>query len=515
MPTRQPASARWLVLPLLAVPAVLSLSSSTAAAQAERPERAERPNAGPPAPDDPRLLRHRRMVEESERASASAPPGPRPVPNPVAGIVQLPIDTSRPVPAVKLRESAALSEAREVGREVARAVARAAAGAVPPPPQPPPPPCPMAPGWRIASLLKAFPEVTWHVCVRDVGLKALWVGPVRMRRTAGGPWMEVLFEAGLAEIFVPYHQVNFRPYDLMWTSVLNRVYQQDAGLGGQLVQLTNMAYPTVVAEVRERGIGWMCKGVINSLPVNLVRRGQEFVVWGVSDGGNYDNLIEYGFRDDGTMTFRMGNTGMNSPADPVEPHTHNALWRVDMDLNGWPSDTPTWLTHGEPSPSVPLVFAKDDRTPLGVESGKRWDGEQFTSLLIEDGAGNGFGHKLGYVFSPWQDGLARHFGYKELWTQQDLYVTRYHGGEQGWMTQWQYPDDYLLTYLNGESVAGQDLVTWVKTSGHHHPTDEDRAAIDLSNNGHSGVTLTHWSGFKVEPFNLFNANPLGGPTACY
>ena len=43
------------------------------------------------------------------------------------------------------------------------------------------------------------------------------------------------------------------------------------------------------------------------------------------------------------MTFRMGNTGMNWPDHPVEPHTHNALWRVDMDLNGWPSDTATWL----------------------------------------------------------------------------------------------------------------------------------------------------------------------------
>ncbi|HEX6374981.1 MAG TPA: hypothetical protein VFZ91_04605 [Allosphingosinicella sp.] len=489
-------SAWLLALPLLAGPAVTG-PSPPALAQA-RP--AEPPQAGPPAADDPRLLRHRRMVEEGGRASRSGPPAPPPLPNPAAGIVQLPVDTRRPLPAARGKGAGPKEEAP------AAAPSRIAAAAAPPPL------CP--PASKTAGLLKVFPEVSWHVCVRDVGLKGLWIGPVRMRRTAGGPWMTIFYEAGLAEIFVPYHQINFRPYDLQWTFALSRVYPQDAGVGGQLVQLTNEAFPTVVAEVRERGIGWLCKGGPVGAPTNLARRGQDFVVWGVIDGGNYDNIVEYGFRDDGTITFRMGNTGVNSPGDPVEPHTHNALWRVDMDLNGAGADTATWLTRGEPGTSVPLVYAQDERTPLGVEGGRRWDAGEFTSLLIEDGAANGFGHKLGYVYSPVQDGLARHFGYKELWTQQDIYVTRYHPGELGWMTQWQYPDDNLLTYLSGQSVAGQDLVVWLKTSGHHHPTDEDRAHADLANNTHNGITLAHWSGFKIEPYNLFNANPLGGPQSC-
>ena len=60
-----------------------------------------------------------------------------------------------------------------------------------------------------------------------------------------------------------------------------------------------------------------------------------------------------------------------------------------------------------------------------------------------------------------------------------------------------------------ESVQNQDLIVWMQTSTHHQPTDEDNSA-----DGGRGVTLVHWSGFNIEPHNLFAANPLGGPPAC-
>ncbi|HEV7601158.1 MAG TPA: hypothetical protein VGO49_13030, partial [Bradyrhizobium sp.] len=88
--------------------------------------------------------------------------------------------------------------------------------------------------------------------------------------------------------------------------------------------------------------------------------------------------------------------------------------------------------------------------------------------------------------------------------------------ELGWITAWDKPDNYLLPMLNNpQSVNKKDLVVWIKTSAHHDPADEDRSAADLNTMNSTGVTLTHWSGFDVEPHNLFNANPLGGPTRCY
>jgi Cu2+-containing amine oxidase len=63
-------------------------------------------------------------------------------------------------------------------------------------------------------------------------------------------------------------------------------------------------------------------------------------------------------------------------------------------------------------------------------------------------------------------------------------------------------------------VTNNDLVVWVKASAHHDPIDEDRSQNDLSGGGITGVTLVHWSGFNVEPHNLFDTNPLGGPVSC-
>ena len=156
---------------------------------------------------------------------------------------------------------------------------------------------------------------------------------------------------------------------------------------------------------------------------------------------------------------------------------------------------------------------------FNVEGTRRWNALQFTSLLIEDTATNAFGNRLGYEFTPVQTGISRHYGPEEAWTKNDVYVTRYNAAELAWADSnlpWVTPDLYLLPMLNNpESVNKKDLVVWIKTSVHHHPNDEDRSAADLGSEKSTGVTLAHWSGFDVEPHNLFNANPLGGPVRCW
>jgi primary-amine oxidase len=491
----------------------LALPGAVALAQSDRPAQAGRQDA---RTSEDRMLAFRRRIEADYRANRAMRPPPRTTGPAANGIIELPADGSARSGFSKDDSRPAASEA--VQRLVGPAAAR------PQPPATPPPPCFGGP--HSASLLKVFPDVTWHVCVRDMGRVGLWVGPVHLRRTVGGPWITVLYEAGLADIFVPYHTTNFRPYDMRWTQGLSQLGPQDTGLNGSLIWLQGEILPTVVAEVRERGIGWLCKGP-NTQPTY---RAQEFVVWGISDAGNYDNIIEFGFRDNGAMTMRMGNTGFNAggpPAPPpVEPHTHVALWRVDMDLNGNGGDTATWLTHGEPGPTVPLPQAQDVRTPFNVEGSRRWSEGENAGLLIEDNATNAFGNRLGYQFVPVDNFPSRHFGPTnqvdptEMWTQNDIYVTRWSPSELSWIAPYFYPgpwldpDHYLLTHLNGQSTNGQDLVVWVKSAVDHHPTDEDRSHADLGTSNMTGVTPTHWSGFRIEPYNLFNSNPMGGPSAC-
>jgi primary-amine oxidase len=321
-------------------------------------------------------------------------------------------------------------------------------------------------------------------------------------------------QAGTAEIFVPYHNGTFRPYDLQWSQYLDQVTLADAGPNGSIHTLTNETVPTVVTELRDRGVGWLCKGGTGYAPSPMmVRRGTDLVIWGVVDGGNYDNIIEYGFRDDGGMTFRMGNTGFISNSYPTTAHSHIALWYVDMDLRS-PNDTAYWFEHDEPFPLWSAVEARDRLSPFDFEDARQWDAAKYSALVIADGAANAYGAKISYAFTPIQDGFARQFGWKESWTQNDVYVTRARPSELGWTKVFELPDDYLLTYLDGESVNGQNLAVWIKSSSHHLPLSEDRSAADIATGGYSGITLTHWNGFKIEPTNLFDANPLGGPVQC-
>lgn len=442
---------------------------------------------------------HEQRIREGSEASRSAPPGAV-VAKPDNGIVQIPIDTRVQRPTVKANPSEPVSPGPRV--------------AVPTMPNSAPP-CPYTAGMKTASLVKAFSEVAWHVCVRDMGLKGMWVGPVELQRTPGGPWMPVLYQAGLAEIFVPYNGGTFRPYDMQYCPTggcaLDQVSAQDAGPTGSLVTLTNESVPTVVAEVRDRGVAWLCKQ-----NTAASRRGQEFVIWSVTDGGNYDNLVQMSFRDDGAMTFRIGNTGFNNPQLPREAHMHNALWRVDMDLGGWAWDSASLLEHSEPDPTA--LQATEIKTPFdgNSEGGVAWNPTRLTSLLVEDLVPNSFGSKRGYEFTSSQLATARHYGSDDDWTQKDFYTTVYHPNELGWTTAFQPPDNYLLAQIaNNEPVSNRDIVVWVKSSVHHVPTDEDRSAADLGNVANTtGVTLAHWSGFDVTPRNLFDANPMGGPTRC-
>jgi hypothetical protein len=42
---------------------------------------------------------------------------------------------------------------------------------------------------------------------------------------------------------------------------------------------------------------------------------------------------------DGTIIGRMGATGQNLPGDELEPHAHNAIWRIDIDFGGAAKNT--------------------------------------------------------------------------------------------------------------------------------------------------------------------------------
>jgi len=387
-------------------------------------------------------------------------------------------------------------------------------------------------GTDTACVQQSSAETAWRVCVRDTGRKGIWLGPVYFKRSPSSPWMDVIYDAGLAEIFVPYHEdTTFRPYDMQFCpntpgACMHRVTTQDAGPNGTLVTLAGETAPTIVAEsCLDRGIAWMCKdGSPPSLTsTSASRRGQGLLIWGVYDGGNYDNIIQYGFHDDGRITFRMGNTGYTSPAHSQEAHMHTGLWRVDMDLNGAGGDTVRALSHREPLSQADLLKAEDvfwppfcGTTTCGPHEGwLDWADPEFTSVVLTDASVNSYGNNIGYELVPVRSGKSLHFGYGEEWTLHDFYVTVFHSSERlNWIDPHLAPNSYVLAHFSDEeSIVGNDVILWYKSAAHHDPHDEDHEPGDPSNVS-EGITFVHWSGFDLVPHNLFDSNPLGGPGRC-
>lgn len=375
-------------------------------------------------------------------------------------------------------------------------------------------------------------EVSWRVCAQDRGLRGLWVSQVDVRREQGAPWTRVLYEAGLADLVTPYHNGEHLP-DMKYCPTpdhpdrcLQALDQQAAGPSGVPLTLHGETDPRVIVELRDRGIAWLCTwdDPNGGRDRSLVRRGEEMVLWGVYDTGNYDFLIEYAFRDDGSLGFRLGATGYNNSNYSAEPHMHTALWRLDVDLDGSQHDTAKLLTHREGFPA-PLQ-ATDVELPFsgGTEGSQLWVDPLFTTLLIEDASVNAHGNHRAYELVPSRQGTPRHRKAGELYTQSDYWVTVWKRGEAGRSAPyaWQLdgnltPDTFLREPATRgakdggpESITDRDLVVWYKGGAHHDPHDEDRSALDVGSTP-EGVTTVHWFGFELVPHDFFDDSPLAAP----
>jgi hypothetical protein len=383
--------------------------------------------------------------------------------------------------------------------------------------------------------------VAWRVALENRGLKGVALGLVQIKRPGDTSWNTVLKAAGPAEIFVPYHNGTTRLYDMQWCGAfpgnlhpcLRQVTPADSGpvLASQIT-FPGSPYPTVAMECRDAGLAALCKTNAAG-EYGASTRYKEVVFWSVYDTGNYDYIVEYGFRNDGTITFRVGATGYNNGNHPFDPHMHDVVWRVDVDLFGASGDRVYGLTHSETSPSL---SASDSAVPYLYEGTLNWNADQFSGLLIEGGPINSFGNDIGYELTPWdRKGTARHWGSNETFTQTDFWVTANHPGEDGtgtspsdWGTNGGVqPDAYLMRYVSENAglipfsgpewlfgPTKTDIVVWYRSAAHHDPRDEDRRIGDGPADM-SGLTLMHWQGFDLAPHDLFDYNPLMPSNICY
>jgi Cu2+-containing amine oxidase len=311
----------------------------------------------------------------------------------------------------------------------------------------------------------------------------------------GAEWIKVLENIRLSEIFVPYNN-GTRIYDIgaQGNYRLLRHTQDDAGAHGKLLN-----GGLVVQELRDGGILWKY--------YRQVRRAQDLVLWSTLGAGNYNYMMVYSFRCDGSLTCTMGSTGRNFGNHETTGHMHHACWRIDVDLDGPDHNTVYLVKRVEPKGprkrGVPT--ARDDVELFndGVEGGAEWKAEEFTRLRVECPRTNGQGKKICYELLPLRPGTARHWGGGEDFTHYDFWVTPFRWHEQYYKSLPQF-------VRQKRKIVDTNVVLWYMSPAYHLPRDEDGVFIN-PNTGRAqvrGVAMTNWCGFELRPRSLFEQSPL-------
>jgi primary-amine oxidase len=361
------------------------------------------------------------------------------------------------------------------------------AGFAAPPPQDQP-----APLKPVNEVVQAFPsngvaQTAWKVRWATSSGYGLTIQDAYFKRGPKEPWMQVLGDARLAEMFVPYHSGSPRFWDVSYNFSLVTLNKEAAGPYGKL--LGDPA--NVVQEVRDRGPMWVDTET-------GVRRGQKLVLWGCLDAANYRYLIEYSFQDDGGISFRVGSTGRNYSTREFEGHMHNGLWRVDVNLDGANNNSVFVHEHFESKDDPGKAKTVIRPFNKGVEGFEDWHAERFTMLNVtNDKKKNIRKLPISYDVMPMRMGNARHFGNGEECTQHDFWVTVNRKDEMS------YPKVHEYV-KNSAKIMNADVVLWLSSAHHHEPRSEDG---EVRNGTMVGATPVAWSGFDMRPRNVFDRTP--------
>jgi Cu2+-containing amine oxidase len=305
-------------------------------------------------------------------------------------------------------------------------------------------------------------------------------------------WLKVVSNIRLSEIFVPYNN-GTRIFDIgsQGNYGLLTHTKDDAGINGKLLH-----GGTVVQELRDTGVMWKY--------YKQVRRGQEVALWSTIAAANYNYLIEFSFRNDGTIVGRMGSTGRNFGNHETIGHMHSACWRIDVDLGDHTKNN-AFLVRRVESKGAGREQGKDVVTPFngGVEGGAEWNPREFTRLRVESDQKNGNGKPVSYELWPHaRPGTPRHWAAGDEFAQNDYWVT-----PQVWAEQ--YYGSLPKFVKQNRKITDTDLVVWYMSPAYHLPRDED--GIFMGPNGRiqvRGVALTTWCGFELRPRNVFDKTPL-------
>ncbi|SFE27146.1 copper amine oxidase [Roseivivax sediminis] len=370
---------------------------------------------------------------------------------------------------------------------------------------------------------------------------------------------EVLYQAHLSEVFVPYMDPSEGWY---WRTYMD---SGEYGFGIFLSPLragvdcpsyatflpalvhaddgTPLEIPDAIC-VFERQVGdpaWRHFEIFAQGPDTFTptegRPATELVVRSASEVGNYDYLIDYRFDQSGRMRVMVGSTGLDAvkgvaatsmesetaEADTqhgtliaphlVAPnHDHFFNFRLDFDIDGQANSfMRTGIVPATAPDDIPRrsMWVTEQEMPQ-TEGEAKYKVNPDTPAMYHVGnmgVTSGLGHHPSYMINP-----GNSVAYTPLDVENDppamrnpyiehtMFVTPYDRDERYAGGEYAFQSDgsdTLATWMQSDdSIADTDIVTWYTMGFHHIPRMEDWPVMPLM-----------WKGITLAPFNFFDHNP--------
>jgi len=364
----------------------------------------------------------------------------------------------------------------------------------------------------------------------------------------GGKWRHVLYEMYLSEVFVPYSDPSQGWY---WRTYMD---SGEYGFGASMTTLTpGVDCPPHATFVDSVGLNPDGTTVVRKATICVFERtdgdpawrrlaegraATDLVIRYASSVGNYDYLVDYVFRQDGSIKTRIGAVGidaikgvaatdMESPTaqadtrfgtlirpNVVAPnHTHFFNFRIDFDIDGASNSfmkmkmVPTKVDASANVPRKSIWTVAHEVPERELDAVTRMELAAPAALgIYNPNVKNALKQNPSYMLMP--DGSAAHSLLdvndgpvkRNAYVDNQFWVTPYRPNERyagGTYAMQGTGDDTLKSWVSANRpIKNTDIVSWYTVAFHHIPRSEDWP-----------VMPAHWVGFTLMPHNFFDHNP--------